>query len=715
MRFFPILLFFILSLSFVQAQERCGIVAYEKMRKSIDPATREAQFEQWMKNKIALKAINKSSRTQAGPYVIPVVVHVIHNGEAIGTGTNISDAQIQSQIDVLNADFRRLNADAVNTPTAPTNFQSIAGSMNIQFVLAKQDPYGVTTTGIVRVKGNRSSWTTSNEDTYKALSFWRSDRYLNIWVLNLTDFLGVGQFPDPDGTGLSGLNEVDMPHDSITDGAAINYRAFGSGSFDLDTPYDKGRTVTHEVGHFLGLRHIWGDNSNCNTTTDYVDDTPKQNSSTAGCPSNPQTSCSNTKMFQNYMDYTNDACMNLFTKGQIDRMDIVLNNAIRRKSLLTSPGATPSTALPLLDIALTGLKSPGPVFCVTNPTPQISVSNSGNTPIQSFTVTVNVNNGAGTSQSISNASLFPGEEKIFNLNALSLQVGSNTLNFTLSNPNGQSDNTANNSIAVNTVVNTSTDIIPLRENFNTTFPDWSIVNPGNGLNWATTNTNYNASLSYNSYSNTTAGQQSWLVSPTLDLTSSAKGSILFDVSYAMRSTLALERLQVIASEDCGLNYSTILYDQQADQFSSGNSISSWTPSQKTDWRKQYVSLEEVIGTNNVRLAFVVTNQNGNNLYLDNFDFYEDYNSTPPVISSDYYIYGSAGNPAEYHLTFNLEERKDVTIFVYNMMGQKIALHQLTNILNQTYPIDLSGYQTGIYIIRTQIGSELHSNKVFLDK
>jgi hypothetical protein len=710
MRILLFLIGFSLLVFSARAQERCGSVEYEKSKHLGSVEKKEAAFEKWMNTKLIQRAAKNSERTQASTYTIPVVVHIIHNGEAVGTGTNLSDAQVQSQIDVMNEDYNRLNADASNTPT---EFQSVAGSINIQFVLAKQDPFGLYTNGIVRVKGSKTSWTSNDDATFKALSYWRADRYVNIWVLNLTDYLGYSQFPSPNGTSLQGLNEPDMPHDSISDGLAIYYKAFGSGNFDLDSQYDKGRTATHEMGHYFGLRHIWGDNSNCSTTTDYVTDTPPQNASTNGCPTNPQISCTVHKMFQNYMDYTDDPCMNLFTQGQVSRMDIVINNAARRKSLLTSPGATPSGTQPLVDIALAVLKNAGPVLCVTNPAPQLTIQNKGNTPIQNFKVETVINNGSTISQSFTNADLQPGEEKDFTLNSLSLIVGTNKLQFTLSNPNGQADNADNNSLQANVIVNQATDIIPLRQNFDGNFStNWSVVSPGGGTNWMATTTNYNKSLEFPAYGNPTTGQQSWLVSPTLDLSNYTQASVLFDVSYATRST-GVERLQVLSSEDCGVTYSNILYDLKGDEFSSKVSATSWLPSGTTDWQKQFISLDGLAGKQKVRIAFVVTNENGNNLFLDNLDFYETDDTNPPIISENYRIYATTSALEDYQITFNLEDRADVSIFVYNVLGERIAYHQLTNVLNQTFPIDILDHQTGIYILRMRIGSELHADKIFL--
>src|SRR5690606_10085186 len=130
---------------------------------------RKVSFEKWLTTKISRLAVNEQARQQAGPYQIPVVIHIIHNGEPVGVGANITEAQVLSQLRVLNEDFRRENADATNTPP---EFANLAGSMDIEFVLAKQDPEGQATTGILRVNGGRSSWTMNNNYLLKSLSYW---------------------------------------------------------------------------------------------------------------------------------------------------------------------------------------------------------------------------------------------------------------------------------------------------------------------------------------------------------------------------------------------------------------------------------------------------------------------------------------------------------------------------------------------------------------
>jgi hypothetical protein len=277
---------------------------------------------------------------------IPVVVHVIHSGQAIGVGRNISDAQVMSQITVLNQDYRR----AQNTPGY--NNDPVGADTEIQFCLAQRDPQGNATNGINRVNLGNTVWNEYNVETIlKPQTRWDPTKYLNIWVCqfggDLNGTLGYAQFPI--GTGLQGLGGT--PTSALTDGVIIGYQYFGSSSLasgSYSAPYDKGRTTTHEVGHWLGLRHIWGDNSSCSVNAtdslqDYCPDTPPQDGLNEYCNTNSY-SCGSLDMVRNYMDYTNDACMNIFTQDQKTRMRTTMQNGVRRASLKTSNACTPPTA-----------------------------------------------------------------------------------------------------------------------------------------------------------------------------------------------------------------------------------------------------------------------------------------------------------------------------------------------------------------------------------
>ena len=320
------------------AQLRCGTDEYNRDLLKRDGLSEEV-FESWL---TSLRQARLAS-APAGGYTVRVVVHIIHDGEPIGTGTNIPDAQVQSQLRVLNEDFRRLNSDASKTLSI---FKDKAGAMAVRFELATIGPDGNATTGIVRVKGTKPGYTRDESAEVKALSYWPAENYINIWVCNLTDYFGFTQFPV---TTIQGIGQVS--NNRLTDGIILSHKGFGSdedGNFNVDFRYNKGRIISHEMGHFFGLRHIWGDENDC-SASDYVDDTPPQSGSTDGCPTGNKPDCSApSRMYQNYMDYTYDACMNLFTKGQVERMMLVLENSPRRRSLLVATGDVDPPGFPAI-------------------------------------------------------------------------------------------------------------------------------------------------------------------------------------------------------------------------------------------------------------------------------------------------------------------------------------------------------------------------------
>ncbi len=315
----------------VNAQRNCGSMEYLEFQYLKDPkrALKEEAIERHTNEVLSRQA----SRAVTGVVTIPVVVHVVYNT----TAENVSAAQIQSQIDVLNADFRRLNADASNTPSM---FQGVASDPQIQFCLASVDPSGNPTSGITRTSTTRTSFGTNDQVKFNSSGgkdAWPAANYLNLWVCDISGgILGYAQFPGGSAS---------------TDGVVIDYQYFGTIG-TATAPFHLGRTATHEVGHWLNLRHIWGDGG-C-TVDDFVSDTPVAGSANyTGNPcAFPGPNTCNTgagdqpDMFQNYMDYSDDECMNLFTTGQTARMRALFEPGGARASLLTSPAcgtATPPT------------------------------------------------------------------------------------------------------------------------------------------------------------------------------------------------------------------------------------------------------------------------------------------------------------------------------------------------------------------------------------
>ena len=329
----------IFGLSINAQNHKCGTMKHWEGIKDKD-SNAELRMQQ-LETKTQEWIEENTGQNKTGTVItIPVVVHILYNASA----ENISDAQIASQMEVLNEDFRLLNFDSL-PDTHP--FSPDAADCLIEFCLAQQDPSGNATTGITRTYTDSILFTGQGFEKFDmsgGKDNWEPTKYLNIWVCNLAEYdgtLGYAAFPS------------DLGSDPELDGVVIDHRCFGNlgtagtGGFDEN---DLGRTATHEVGHWLNLRHIWGD-AFCGD--DLVSDTPPQEQDNGGCPSfpyNASNSCgsgADGEMYMNYMDYVDDACMVMFTYGQSDRMDAAL--ALERSGLLTSDGCSPATGISKLN------------------------------------------------------------------------------------------------------------------------------------------------------------------------------------------------------------------------------------------------------------------------------------------------------------------------------------------------------------------------------
>ncbi len=348
---------------FAQEEQRCNSYEYQQYLKATVPGYAE-MIEQ---SEIYLQDYIKTHKNKSGRSIItiPVVVHLLYHPDS--TNQQLSDWQITSQIDALNEDYRRFNADKFKTPSL---FDSIAADCEIEFCLAKRDPNGNATNGIRRIVTSESlivNWLSAKQTAAGGDDPWPYTEYLNIWVCALQyPLLGFATFPS------NSINPAE-------DGVVIHYKAFGRINC-FSKKYYEGRTATHEVGHWLNLAHIWGDDANC-IKDDIVDDTPIQAEEHYKCDGFPYPSCSNTSdMFMNYMDYTLDSCMNVFTFGQKTRMVNSVNAF--RSSLLSSNGCDPLPSSYAWDIGVTKILYPDEFIYGETMQPVVTVKNFG---IQSIT------------------------------------------------------------------------------------------------------------------------------------------------------------------------------------------------------------------------------------------------------------------------------------------------------------------------------------------
>lgn len=319
------------------SQNTCRSFVYRQQQLNAHPELASAveDVEQFTRRQLAPSPVvtgNASSSSSAhtpAVITIPVVVHVLYNTDY----QNISDAQIVSQLAVLNKDYQKLNAD---TSLIPAYYSGLAADCGFHFILAGIDTNGDVTTGIVRKHTNVTAFALGDNMKSSATGGdnpWDRDRYLNIWVCNLED-------------GILGYSSV-VGGPAGADGVVVLYTAFGTTGM-AKAPYNLGRTCTHEIGHWLNLIHVWGD-ADCGN--DQVADTPPQAQATYGDPNGIVVSCNNMpygNMYMNYMDFTDDMGMHMFTNGQRDRMRTLFQPGGFRYALLTSPAASAPAGQPSL-------------------------------------------------------------------------------------------------------------------------------------------------------------------------------------------------------------------------------------------------------------------------------------------------------------------------------------------------------------------------------
>jgi hypothetical protein len=367
----------------------------------------------------------------------------------------------------------------------------------------------------------------------------------------------------------------------------------------------------------------------------------------------------------------------------------------------------------LEDVELQAMETPGFITCESNPSPVVVVQNIGTKVINSLTVQYSVN-GIASEITVNDLNASLGDEFKITLPALDLSAPSNTIAISLVNPNGKVDQSpANNSKTFPLLFDQTTERIPTRQNFDGGFGAWKTFNPDGGKTWQLTNTNFNGTVYFNAHNNLATNEISWLISPVLDFSATTEASLVFDYSYRQRLG-RLESLKVYGSKDCGGTFEEITtVDLSSQEFSSA-----WAPTSEEEWVRDFiVNLNEYVGESSVRIAFAVINDNGNNLFLDNLEFFVTDDPVLITLTDSYNVYGYNATDltqSDLKITFNLAERSEVEYLIVDVMGKTLGSARLQDVLNQTYSLNESKQlASGTYILKMRIGTQSFTDRFLI--
>jgi PKD repeat protein len=652
--------------------------------------------------------------------IIPVVVHVIHKGGS----ENISKQQIQEQINILNDDFKGLNSDTTNIPLP---FRAILGKMNIEFRLATKDPMGNCTDGIVRVFSSKTD-NANNANGVKSVSYWNSYNYFNVWIVNTIGMsipgagivLGYAQFP-------SGPNFVQL---ASTDGVVVIHNYFGSTGTANGR---KGRTLTHEAGHWFGLRHIWGD-ADCGD--DGIDDTPVAKNPNFGiCTNNfpynvgacvPASVNPLGEMYMNYMDYSDDACMAMFSKGQVARMRSVVEDdtllTYNTDGELISVSVTPAFRRYLsneANLLATGTNDGAP----QNPCAPIADFNRN---LKMVCTNVNVQfqdvsyNGNIQSRNWTFQGGTPATATSASVNVKYESAGAYPASLDVTNPTGSSSVTRTDVVYVTDPAAASTgnfsESFATEEDYN----KWLVFNDDNSLfnkwKWVNFGRTDGGSVRMENFGNV-VGEIDEFITPAYNL-SSFQGvnnlNMQFWLAGAERGGIPADRLVISSSTNCGQTWSIRRTIQNYALVTAGlrsSFYSAWNPG---DFQPFIVNAGPVAGNTNVRFRFQFIRGAvaSNNIYIDDIDFGASIGIDDVANQIGLNLFPNPSND-QTQLNFVLDKKSTVSIDLIDVLGRNV-LNVYAGVLQpgeHNPTINLSSLSNGVYTVRMLVDGKLASKRL----
>jgi len=626
-----------------------------------------------------------SSQSMPPVYIIPIVFHIIHD---YGT-ENISDAQILDEVRILNEDFRKLNAD---TSLIVPTFQGIADDAEIEFRLANIDPQGNCTNGIDRI----ASVETYIGDDGSKLNPWPRNKYLNVWVVK-TISSGAAGYAYLPGTAPS----------ANADGIIILSTYVGSiGTGNVGTS----RALTHEIGHFLNLQHVWGSSNNPGVScgNDGVSDTPMTKGWTSCNLTNNDVCVNNVEEnVQNFMEYA--YCSRMFTTGQRTRMRNALNaGAGQRNQLWTSTNLT-----------ATGVNNSPPNVCAPkadffpNTAVYVCAGNSLNFTDLSWNGTPTVWNWSFPGGTPSSSSA---QHPAVQYNT----PGTYDVTLTSTNASGSDTKTRTGLIVVlpGTAQYTQWYYSESFENSTTVSNDWIIENPTGGQAFTrTTTAGYTgtASMRLNNYSNA-SGNIDDIISPSVDLSLIPQPGFTFRYAFRQKGTGNTDKLRVLVSTNCGQTWTQRwLKSGQSLSTVTGTQSTAYTPASSTDWRQETVNILSYVNNTNVRFMFEFTSGGGNNIYIEDVNITSATAIADPAASLQ--SFDVFPNPASENAVTSivLTDRQNINLRVYDMTGRETATLANGDYAagSHNFTLETASLSKGIYLLRLELNGRSLTQKLIV--